>query len=364
MAERTHSDRRQPGEAGAAARSAWRGGAKIMTSAVAAKTPPPRFLRSVRNGLGRLGLLAIVAVLWVVFSLLAPGFLSHFNLNSLGRSLGVDIVVGFSQMVVLASGGMNLSVGAIGVCSVMMIGYLLQTIGLPIPLAVGGGLALGALLGWLNGFAIVKSGVNSFVATLASASLFSGGMLILSKAQLFNALPPELGAFGQAHVGGLPTLLVVALGIGAALVVLYGFTVTGRQLLAAGANPRAAAMSGVPVNRMTILAHSLSGLLAGAAGALLVAKLGGSLPSAAGDDWLLPSFLGPVIGGTLLSGGVVSVIGTVVGAALVSTIRSGLLILQVGNFWLQLFLGAALLGAVMIERYRSVMAEKRGAARR
>jgi ribose transport system permease protein len=157
--------------------------------------------------------------------------------------------------------------------------------------------------------------------------------------------------------------LVVALGIGAALIVLYGFTVLGRQLLAAGANSRAAAMSGVPVDRMVIVAHTLSGFLAGTAGVLLVTKIGGALPSAAGDEWLLPSFLGPVLGGTLLSGGIISVIGTVIGAALVTTIRSGLLLLQVGNFWLQLFLGVALLGAVMIERYRSVRAEKRGAMR-
>jgi ribose transport system permease protein len=334
-----------------------------MTDAAATKNSLPRLPRFIRIGSGQMGLLAIVVVLWAIFSLRAPGFLSHFNLNSLGRSLGIDIVVGFSQMVVLATGGMNLSVGAIGVCSVMTIGYLLQTLGLPIPVAICGGLALGALLGWINGFAIVKSGVNSFIATLATANLFSGGMLILSKAQLFTALPPEVGAFGPAHIGGLPTLLVVALGIGAALIVLYGFTVLGRQLLAAGANSRAAAMSGVPVDRMVIVAHTLSGFLAGTAGVLLVTKIGGALPSAAGDEWLLPSFLGPVLGGTLLSGGIISVIGSVIGAALVTTIRSGLLLLQVGNFWLQLFLGVALLGAVMIERYRSVRAEKRGAMR-
>jgi ribose transport system permease protein len=172
-----------------------------------------------------------------------------------------------------------------------------------------------------------------------------------------------MGAFGQAHILGLPAQLVVALGIGGILVVLYGLTVTGRQLLAVGANPRAAAMSGVPVERMVILAHTLSGLLAAAAGALLVTKIGGALPSAAGDEWLLPSFLGPVLGGTLLSGGFVSVIGSVIGAALVSTIRSGLLVLQVGNFWLQLFLGITLLCAVMIERYRSVRTDRRGIVR-
>jgi ribose transport system permease protein len=335
-----------------------------MTDLVMTPARRSRLANYLKIGAGQLALLAIVVFLWGTFSLAAPGFLSHFNLNSLGRSLGIDIVIGFSQMVVLASGGINLSIGSIGVCSVMTIGYLLQVAGLPIPVAICGGLGLGAMLGWVNGFAIVKSGVSSFIVTLATSSLFSGGMLILTKAKLFNALPADIGAFGQAHVFGLPTLLVVSFGFGAALIALYGFTALGRELLAVGSNPRAAAMSGIPAGRVIILAHTLSGLLASAAGALLVAKIGGALPSAAGDEWLLPSFLGPVIGGTLLGGGAISVVGTVIGAALVSTIRSGLLMLQVGNFWLQLFLGVALLGAVLIERYRSVAVEKRGAARR
>jgi ribose transport system permease protein len=93
-----------------------------MTGIDAAHMRPLRPLRLIRNGSGQLGLLAIVAALWAIFSLEAPGFLSHFNLNSLGRTLGIDIVVGFAQMVVLASGGMNLTVGAIGVCAVMTIG--------------------------------------------------------------------------------------------------------------------------------------------------------------------------------------------------------------------------------------------------
>ena len=149
------------------------------------------------RGSTQFGLLIILAVLWAGLASLSPGFLSTFNLNSLGRSVAVDVVVGFAQMVVLATGGMNLSVGAIGVCSVMLAGYLLQVLGLPIPLAIAATLAFGGVLGWLNGIAITKTGVNSFVVTLASASLFSGGMLILSHGVPLNGLPPAIGVFGQ-----------------------------------------------------------------------------------------------------------------------------------------------------------------------
>lgn len=330
-----------------------------MTATDSALTPRRSLLEFLGKGSTQLGLFVIVAAFWIIFSSLAPGFLSRFNLNSLGRSLAVDIVIGFAQMAVLATGGMNLSVGAIGVCAVMLTGFLLQTLGLPIPVALAGALLGGAALGWLNGFTIVKTGVNSFIVTLASASLFSGGMLILTKAVPYNALPVSVGEFGKSSFLTLPSLLWVAMGIGALLFVLYRFTQLGREILATGANTRAAQMSGINTGRAIIISHALSGVLAAAAGIMLTSRLGAAMPSVGGDDWLLPSFLAPVLGGTALAGGMVSVIGTMLGAALVSTIRSGLLVLQVGNFWLQLFLGVILLSAVLLERYRASQALKR-----
>ena len=281
-----------------------------------------------------------------------------------GRSLAIDIVIGFSQMVVLATGGMSLAVGSIGVCAVMASGWLMQALGLPVPLGLAAGLVLGGGLGWLNGIAIVKTGVNSFIITLATASLFLGAMLILTQAVPLNELPPAIAGFGKLRVGFVSALLIIALAIGVALHILYFHTALGREILAAGANPRAAAMSGVPVDRVIVFSHVLSGVLAATAGILLMTRLGAAMPSIGGEGWLLPSFLAPVLGGTLLSGGALSVIGTVLGAALVTTIRSGLLVMQIGNFWLQLFLGIILLLAVMADRYRGVYAERLSLGRR
>jgi ribose transport system permease protein len=240
----------------------------------------------------------------------------------------------------------------------MLAGYFLQVLGLPIPVAIVATLACGGALGGLNGVAITRTGVNSFVVTLATASLFSGGMLILSHGAPLNRLPPEIGAFGKAMIGPVPALAIVALMVGGLLYILFAHSVLGRQILAVGANSRAAEMSGVPVSRVIVVVHVLSGVLAAAAALMLTARLGAAMPAVAGDDWLLPSFLGPVIGGSALAGGAVSVIGAILGALLVSTIRSGLLILQFASFWLQLFLGIFLLAAIMIERYRSVLSAR------
>ena len=307
------------------------------------------------------GLVIIVAGFWAAFAWRAPGFLSPFNLFSVGRALAVDIVIGFAQMAALATGGMNLSVGSIGVCAVMTGGYLMQTMGLPVPVAILGALGLGAALGWLNGFVIARSGVSAFIITLASANLYSGAMLILTRAVPLNSLPTEVGAFGKAKIAGLVSpLLVIALTIGLLLFVFYRHSVLGRQILAAGANARAAKMSGVPVDRVITISHALSGLLAATAGMMVVARLGAAMPAVGGEDWLLPSFLGPVLGGTPLSGGAVAVAGTMLGALLVTTIRSGLLVLQIGNYWLQLYLGVILLLAVLVDRYRALYQERRG----
>jgi ribose transport system permease protein len=307
------------------------------------------------------GLVIIIAAFWAVLAWRVPGFLSSFNLFSVGRALAVDIVIGFAQMAALATGGMNLSVGSIGVCAVMTGGYLMQTLALPVPVAVLGALGLGAALGWLNGFVIARSGVSAFIITLASANLYSGAMLILTKAVPLNSLPTEVGAFGKMKIAGLVSpLLVIALAIGLLLFVFYRHSVLGRQILAAGANARAAKMSGVPVDHVITISHALSGLLAATAGMMVVAHLGAAMPAVGGEDWLLPSFLGPVLGGTPLSGGAVAVAGTMLGALLVTTIRSGLLVLQIGNYWLQLYLGGILLLAVLADRYRALYQERRG----
>jgi len=117
-------------------------------------------------------------------------------------------------MVVLATGGMNLAVGAIGVCCVMATGFLIEDVGLPVPLAMAVALALGAILGWLNGFAIVRTGVNSFVITLASASLYLGAMLILTKAvpvKRAHVSVESAGALGAFLSGSGSTICAITL---------------------------------------------------------------------------------------------------------------------------------------------------------
>jgi ribose transport system permease protein len=306
------------------------------------------------------GLALIILLLSTIIASLAPGFLSPFNIFSLTRNLAIDTVIGFAMMVVLACGHFNLAVGSIGVSAIMTTGFFLEGLGLPIVVSIAGGLATGALMGWMNGMLVVKTGIHSFVITLATASLYFGLMLILTKAEAFRNLPAAFNALGkQRFLGPYSSMLFVTGFVAAALLILFKYSVIGRQILASGANPLAAEMSGASVKRAIVVAHTFSGLLASVAGVMVTARLAAALPSV-GADWLLPSFLAPLLGGTLLIGGYVSVIGTLLGAILVTILQNGLVLLKVGSFWVQFYLGITLLIAVGLDRWRSYYAQRIG----
>jgi ribose transport system permease protein len=308
------------------------------------------------------GLLAIVAVSWVIFGIFTTGFVSEFNVYSMSRSAAVAVVIGLSQMVVIALGQMNISVGAIGGVVAMFTGFLVQVVGVPFPIAILLGIGFGGLLGLINGVVIARTRINSFVITLGTASVFSGLMYIATKVEAFRNLPADFLALGQARWLGISPLAFGMVLAGALLWFIYKRTTLGRQMLATGANPVAARLSGIPTDRMIETAHVLSGGLAGLAGIMLVLRIGSAIPSI-GEDWVLASFAAPAIGGTLLSGGVVSVVGTFVGGLLLATIGNGLTLLNIPNFWVELSTGLVLLVAVILDRVRAVTITRSRAAR-
>lgn len=324
---------------------------------------PPRFSATRLLLSNEFGLLVLIVLFAIVFSTISPAFLSKFSLYALGRTAAVNIMIGFSMMIVIITGGLNLSVGAIGVSAAMFGGFLMESAGLPWPLAVAGGLAAGALLGGINGIIIVRTGLHSFIITLATMSIFFGMMIFLTHAESYRGISPVFTGFGRMKLFSiLSPLLLVTIAVALALSVLFRFTALGREFLATGANERAAELSGIRVKRMITYCHMLSGALAGIAGLMLVSRTGAAIPSMAGQlgqDWLLPAFLGPVLGGTLLTGGRVSVLGTFLGSFLVTMLTTGLLLMQVGAFWVQTYLGLLLLFAVLVDLVRRSYLQRR-----
>lgn len=302
------------------------------------------------------GLIVGIIAFAVIFTLQNDNFVSRFNLFALSRNIATYSLVGMAMMAVIVTGGLNLAVGAIGVCAAMTFGWGNEAMGLHWVPSAALALLVACLLGFANGWLVVKTGIHSFVITLATMSIFFGVMVFLTQAQSYRGLSPEVIAFGKAKLFGVVSpLLVMAIVVALALATLYRFTALGREMLAAGATPEAAELSGVHVGKTFIACHILSALLAGFTAVLVTARYGAAIPSMAGQlgqDWLLPAFLGPVLGGTVLTGGRVSVLGTFLGATLVVTLTNGLLMLQVGEFWVQSVLGVLLLTAVLGDKAR------------
>ncbi len=282
---------------------------------------------------------------------LEPNFLTEFNAYVLLRGLAVTLVVALAQLVVLAVGQMNLAVGAIGGMVAVLTGGMMEIWGWPTPLAVLAGIGIGAVAGLANGALITRTGINGFVITLATGSAFTGITIGLNDAKPFYNLPEGYVAFGQARVGPFPLIGIVTVIAVVAVAVLFTRTVLGRQILAVGGNPRAATLSGIPVDRVVVIVHVLSGILAATAAILLMARLGSAQPSI-GSDWLLPSFAIPIVGGVALNGGSAPVGAIVLAGFLIALIENGLVLVKADPYWIQFLLGAIILGAVGLNRLK------------
>lgn len=298
------------------------------------------------------GLAGAIVAGSVVLSFVSPSFLTEFNFYVLLRSVCVSLIVAFAQMVTLGVGQMNLSIGALGGMVAVLFGGMMELFGVPLWLALPIALAIGALGGLINGLLITRTSINGFIVTLATGSAFTGINLGLSEAKPFYHMPQALQDFGNGRIGAFPLLLIAPI-IVTPLLALFLFRLPlGRKLLAVGGNSHAAALSGISPNAAVIIAHCLSGLLAAIGAVLAVAQLGSAQPLI-GSDWLLLSFAAPIIGGTALAGGYVSVLGAVLAVLVIGLIQNGLVLANVDPYWVQFFLGALILAAVALNRWRA-----------
>ena len=300
------------------------------------------------------GPLVITVVAIVVVAAFNPSFLSPFNIQVLLLAIAVNTLIAFSQMIIIAIGQMNLAVGAIGGLAAIAFAGMMQVWGVPPLLAVGAALAIGTAAGALNGLFIAWTDISAFVITLASLSVYKGINLGITRAQPFYGVPESVKQFGATTLlGPIPSLLLPTAIVGVLMWFMLSRLPIGRTLLAVGGNAHAAELSGLSVRRTTVVAHAISGLVAALAGVLLVARLQIGQPTF-GDDWLILSFAAPVIGGAVLSGGHVSVGATALGVVIVAIITQALVLFRIDPFFVEVVLGALILWAVGLNRWREV----------
>ena len=292
-----------------------------------------------------LGLIVVV----VALSLASPYFLTARNIvNVLSQISDIGIMAAGSALVII-TGGIDLSVGAVLAASVMVNAWLYTAVGVPFPLAVLAGLAFGALIGVINGALSTYAGIQPFVATLATMSACSGFALFITDGHPITGFPDWYDAITAIRLFGIPFEAII-LGVIFLIAAFWlRFRPSGRALYAVGGNEEVARLSGLNVRLIRVGVYAVAGLLAAVAGIVVQSRLDSAQPTAGVND-LLSVIAVVVIGGASLAGGSGSMLGTFIGLLTIGVLRNGMDLLNVSPNLQPVVIGAAIIFAVMTDR--------------
>jgi rhamnose transport system permease protein len=299
-----------------------------------------------------LGIVAALALLIAVTAILEPRFIETDSLRNLALNASIFAILAAGQTLVLVTRNVDLSVGSVLGLTAYLAGDLLSSHpGMALPLVFVLGIALGAACGLLNGILVTWGQVPALVVTLGTLYMFRGLAFVWTDGQQINAetLPDSFLNLGTDSILGIPILVIMAV----IVIVIVGQWLrdfrAGRELYAIGSNPEGARLAGVRSERRVLTAFVLAGALAGLGGVLFTARFG-TVDATAGVGYELTVIAAAVVGGVAIFGGTGSVYGAALGALLLGTITSSLIILKVEAFWQQAAIGALLLLTIAFDR--------------
>jgi ribose transport system permease protein len=295
-----------------------------------------------------MGTVAGLIIMVIVFSSLSDVFLTQRNLVNILQQSSINSCIAIGMTLVIISGGIDLSVGPAAALSATLSATLLMA-GYPVPLIIITALAIGLSCGFLNGVLIALAGLQPFIVTLGTLSLFRALALIYTGGNPVLGLPNEFRQIFSSHVFGLPVPVIVVAVLAITATVLLKKTPLGEYILAVGGNEEAARVSGVPIARTKILTYMMSGGLASLAAVILMARLGAAEPTL-GNLWELEAIAASAIGGASLIGGKGSIFGTILGAIVLGAMRNGLTLLNVQAFYQLLATGIIIILAMLVDR--------------
>lgn len=295
----------------------------------------------------------LVAALLIGGSLIAaqaPAFLSSPNIRGVLLAFSFVAVAALGQLLVIATGRIDLSTGSNMALAGMLTALALKT-GVTVPLALVIGVSAGGLVGVVNAFFCVRLHLSSFIVTLGSLQIARGITIGLTQGDTISGFTPAFLALGSTSTLGLPVPVWLALLLLLVFTVTLRYTTFGRDVYSIGGNETAARLAGVKVDQIQTIVFMIAGAMAGLAGALLTARLGASVSNAA-TGYELIVIASVVIGGASLSGGVGTALGVVLGALLISVVNNALVLLIVPTYWQQTFIGAVIVVAALIDKIR------------
>jgi ribose/xylose/arabinose/galactoside ABC-type transport system permease subunit len=286
----------------------------------------------------------------VAFTALSPHFFSADNLLNVTLQASITAIIAAGMTFVILTGGIDLSVGSVVALSgIVATGALASGVGAPS--AVLAALALGAASGGIAGVLVARFGVAPFIATLSLMTVWRGIAFVATGGRPVWDLPASFAVLGSGRIAGVPIPTVVMAVVFAAAHVTLTRTRYGRHVVAFGGNPEAARLSGIRTGRICASVYVLCGALAAASGVLLASRMSSGQPNA-GLGYELDVIAAVVVGGTSLSGGRGSVLGTLLGALLIAVLRNGLNLLDVDSYVQQVVVGIVILLAVLLDPVR------------
>ena len=296
------------------------------------------------------GVALILLGLSLILSISTDKFLSPSNLFSVMRAFSYIAIIAIGEAMIIISGGVDLSVGSVYGFGGLLGAIAMSRLGLPIPVAILMGLAVGATVGLLNAIFITKIGMPPFIVTLGMLSVVRGLSYAVTSGYPVRT-PATFNSLGQGYVGPIP-LPVIYLVV---LAVIFSFflkkTVVGRRIYAIGGNEEASAISGIRVDRVKTTVYVLAGALAAFSGLTATARLGVA-QSTAGIGYELDVVAAVIIGGASLSGGKGTILGAILGAAIMGVLRNGLVLLNVSAYWQQTVIGLVIILAIAADQLR------------
>lgn len=300
-----------------------------------------------------------LVALVLVFSVLSANFRTVSNMMNILQATSVIGVLAVSATIVIITGGIDLAVGTAMTFTAVTAGMLLTWLGLPIPVGVLGAILMGALTGLVSGAFITKMRIPPFIATLGMMLVLKGLSLILTgtKPIYFNDSPGFTSIASGSVLGKiipgfpLPNGVLVLFAVAALIAWVLGRTTLGRYTYALGSNEEATRLSGVNVDAWKMAIYALAGAVTGVAGVLIAARLNSAQP-ALGQGYELEAIAAVVIGGTSLAGGRGTILGTLIGALIMSVLTNGLRILSVAPEWQVVATGIIIIGAVYADMLR------------
>ncbi|NRF95674.1 ABC transporter permease [Paenibacillus frigoriresistens] len=304
------------------------------------------------------GIVMILLSMCAILATVSDKFLTFDNLFSVFRSFSFIGMMAIGECLVIVAGGIDLSVGSVFAFSGVVSALGMTQWGLPIPVSLSLGLLSGVAFGWMNGLIITKVKLPPFIATLGTMSIARGLSYVITGGYPIPNMPESFKFIGSGHIGPIPFPVLLLIILGIIFSVFLRKTIIGRRIYAIGGNEEAARVSGIHINRVKIYVYTLSGFLAAVAGIATVARLGVG-QSTAGIGYELDTIAAVIIGGASVNGGVGTVFGAIIGAAIMGVLKNGLILLNVSAYWQQTVIGCVVLLAVTLDLLRNRKSARR-----